>query len=92
MRSKLAAALGPDALHCVQQAVGVVVMLGVVLELHAQAATRHWVVGITGDLYQLAVFHVIEERAGIGAILGASTSDDTGLADVNRHRSPPSNG
>jgi hypothetical protein len=35
---------------------------------------------------------MIEERAGIGAVLGASTSDDTGLADVNRHRSPPSNG
>jgi hypothetical protein len=66
-------------------------MLGVVLELHAQAATCHWVVGITGHVYQLAVFYVIEERASIGAILGASTSDDTGFADVNRHRSPPSN-
>ena len=89
---ELAAALGPDALHCVQQAVGVVVMLGVVFELHTQAATRHWMVGITSHLYQLAVFHVVQERASIGAVLGASTSDDTGFADVCRHRSSPSNG
>ena len=32
---ELAAAFGPDALHGVEQAVRVVVMLGVVLELHA---------------------------------------------------------
>jgi hypothetical protein len=67
-------------------------MLGVILELHAQAAARHWVVRITGYVYEFAVFHVIQERARIGAILWASTSDDTGFADVNRHRSPPSNG
>jgi len=32
---KLPAALGSHALHCIQEPVGVVVMLGVVLELHA---------------------------------------------------------
>jgi hypothetical protein len=51
-------------------------MLGVVLELHAQAATRHGVIRIAAYLYQFAVFHVVEERAGIGTILRANASDD----------------
>ena len=86
---KLAAAFGPDALHRVQQAVGVVVMLSVILELHAQAAPRHRVVGIAGHLDQFSVFDVIEERAGIGAVLGANPSDDTGFAGLRRHRTLP---
>ena len=86
---KLAAAFGPDALHRVQQAVGVVVMLGVILELHAEAAPRHRVVGIARHLDQFSVFDVIEERAGIGAVLGANPSDYTGFAGLRRHRTLP---
>src|ERR1700747_103652 len=79
---ELVAALGPDALHCVEKAVGVVVMLSVVLELHAQTAARHWMIGIARYLYQLAIFNVVQERAGIWAILRASASHDTGFANV----------
>ena len=85
---ELAAALGPDALHGVKQAVGVVVMLGVVLELHAQATTRHGMVRIAGDLHQLAVLDVVQKGAGIGTVLEAP--DNTGFAGVDGHRSSPS--
>jgi hypothetical protein len=47
------------------------------------------VLGIAGDLDQLAVLDVIEERACIGAILGASAFNNTGFADVRRHRNLP---
>jgi hypothetical protein len=60
-------------------------MFGVVLELHAQAATRHGVVRIAGDLYQFAVFHVVEERTSIRTILRADASDNTSFADVDGH-------
>jgi hypothetical protein len=39
-------------------------------------------IGVTRYLYQLAIFDVVQERAGIWAILGASASDDTGFANV----------
>jgi hypothetical protein len=42
-----ATAFGANALHRVQQAVRVIVMLCIILELHAEAAARHWVVGVT---------------------------------------------
>jgi hypothetical protein len=43
------------------------------------------VIRIAGYLYQFAVFHVVEERAGIGTILRANASDDTSFADVDGH-------
>jgi len=33
-------------------------------------------IGVAGDLDQFVVFHVIQERAGIRAILGASAPDN----------------
>src|ERR1700737_1104504 len=65
-------------------------MLGVVLKLHAQAATRHGVVRIAGNIHQLTVLDVVQERAGVRAVLGASAFNDTGFADVDGHRSSPS--
>src|SRR5262245_64795567 len=82
---ELPAALRADPLHRVQQAIGVVVMLGEVLELHAEPAARHRMVRIAGDLHQLAVLDVVEKGTGVWAVLGTGAFDDTGFADVCGH-------
>jgi hypothetical protein len=61
------------------------VMFGVVLELHAQSATGHRVFWIAGDLYQFAIFDVVEERTSIRTILRTDASDNTRFADVDGH-------
>ena len=79
-----AAALGTDALHRIEQPIGVVVMLGEAVELDAEAAARHRVLGIAGHVDQLAVLDVVEESAGIGAVVRACTSHDA-IASVYGH-------
>jgi hypothetical protein len=46
-------------------------------------------VGIAGDLHQLAVFDVVEKRARIGAVLRAGASDDTSFAHMDGHGGSP---
>jgi hypothetical protein len=58
----------------------VVVVFSKVLELHAQPATCHGIVGVAAELYQFTILNMIQEHAGIRTILGASASDDTGFA------------
>jgi hypothetical protein len=82
---ELAATFGSHAFQRVHEAVGIVVMFGVVLELHAQSATGHRMLWIACDFYQFAIFDVVEERASIRTILRTDASDNTRFADVDGH-------
>jgi hypothetical protein len=64
----------------IQRPIRVVVVFSKVLELHAQPAARPGMVGVAADLYRFTILNMIQERAGIRTILGASASDDTGFA------------
>jgi hypothetical protein len=88
-RNQLPAAFDAGAAHREQEAAGVVVMLGEILELHAKPATRHRMIWVTGHFDQLAVLDMVEERASIGTILRAGTLDHAGFADMNGHRRLP---
>jgi hypothetical protein len=79
-----AAALRTDALHRVEQPIGIVMMLGEAVELDAEAAARHRVLGIAGHVDQLAVLDVVEESASVGAIVRTCTSHDA-IASVYGH-------
>ena len=83
---ELPAAFGPAAPHRIQDPARVVVVLGEILELDAKSAAGHRVVGIARHLDELAVLHVIEKGAGIGAILRAGALDNPCVADMHGHR------
>jgi hypothetical protein len=86
---ELSTAFRPHALQGVVQAVGVVVVLGIILELHAKPTARHRMIRIAGNLYELAVLHVIQKRAGVGTVLGTSPPHDPGFAYMGRHSRSP---
>jgi hypothetical protein len=50
-----------------------------VLQLHAQTASGHRMVGIPRHLDELAVLDMVKEGARVGAILRACPADDMGL-------------
>jgi len=52
------------------------VVLCEAVELDAKPAARHRVIGIAGHVDQLAVLHVIDERARIGAVVWACAAHD----------------
>ena len=82
---ELAGALRADAAHRVQHPLGVVVVLREVLELHAQAAAGHRMGRIARDLDQLVAVDMVEEGAGVGAVVRAGAANDLEIAgDLHR--------
>ena len=75
---ELARALRPDAAQGIEHAVGIVVMVVIVLELHAQPAAGHGVVFVAADLDQPAVLDLVDHGAGVGAVM--RTPAEEGLA------------
>ena len=69
---ELLAAFGASAPQRIQDPVGVVVPLLVVLELHAQAAMGHGVFLVAAHAHQLAVLDLEDHRAGIRTIVRAA--------------------
>ena len=62
-------ALGPDALHRMQDAVGAVDALEVVVDLRAEEALGEPVIGVAADAHRAAVLDVHGHHAGVGAVV-----------------------
>ena len=77
---ELLGALRPDPLHRVEQPVGMVVALLVVLQLHAETAAGHRVVRVAAHAEQLAVLDLEQHRAGVRAIVRAAAEEGLGQA------------
>ena len=73
--ARAALAFGADALHGLQQPLGVVGALGIARHLGAQHTAGGGVVGVALHLDGHAVLHGGDEGAGIGAIVRAGTTD-----------------
>src|SRR5262245_58496105 len=50
-------------------------MVVVVLQLHAKGAARHRVVLVPAHLHELAVVHLVDHGAGVGAVMGTPTEE-----------------
>ncbi len=72
---ELLGALGADAAERIEQAVRVVVTLLIVLELHAQAAARHWMIGVAPDPLQHTALNLKQHRAGVGAVMRTAAEE-----------------
>ena len=77
-RLKLAAALGPHPLHRLQHPVGMVAALGVFADLGAKHAAGVRMQGVAADLGGYAIDHRGDQRAGVGAVMGAGPQNGGG--------------
>ncbi len=68
----LLGALRAGPLQRMENAIGIVVVFVIVLELYAQHALRHGVLFIAGHLGQLAVGDLVDHGAGVGAVMGTT--------------------
>ena len=75
---ELLRALWPDPTHWIEQAIGMVVTLLVVLQLHAETAAGHRVIGVAAHAQELSVLDLEQHGAGIRAIV--RTAAEEGLA------------
>ena len=85
---KLFAAFRPGPAQRIEQAIGVVVSLLVVLQFYAQPAARHGVIWIAFDTHEFAVLDFEDHRAGIGTIMRAAAV--MGRFHDRGHRNSPS--
>ena len=77
-RANCAVALGAHALQRVQDAVGMVDALEVVIDLGAERAARERMRGIAGQPLGQAVAHLDDPAAGVRAVVSAGAADDIG--------------
>jgi hypothetical protein len=64
-------------------------MLCKILQLDAETPLRHGMFGVARDLNQLTVLNVVDEGAGIGAILRARTPNGFHFDGLNGHCDAP---
>ena len=76
---ELPRAFRPHAAQGIEHAVGIVVVVVIVLELHAQPAAGHRVVLVAPDLDQLAVLDLVDHGAGVGAVMRAPAEEGLAL-------------
>ena len=78
-------ALGPDALHRVQDAVGAVDALEVVVDLRAEEALGEPVIGVAAEAHRAAVLDVHGHDAGVGAVVGTDDLQPLARRRDRRH-------
>ncbi len=81
--------LGADAAQRVHQAIGIVMMVVEVLELHAQRSARDRMLLVPLHIDELAVIHLVDHRARIRAVVRTGAEEGFGGVELLVHWCPP---